>query len=195
VCSNPDRRRAPAQAQRATAATEKDLVRVQAAAQRQRKPLHGEDAIGLKVGAMLGKRKMAKHFHLAITDTSFEFTRIEDAIAEEALLEGFYVPRTNVPAESLAAAKVKATRSARPVAIGFLVAGDRLDQAYPTAGSRSCRAGSWRRVASVPDNLCRSSDHCAGSAVRQRLQRQCDLSANGPFFAESTVLGLLKTPE
>jgi hypothetical protein len=102
------RRRAPAQAQRATAATEKDLVRVQAAVQRQRKPLHGEDAIGLKVGAMLGKRKMAKHFHLAITDTSFEFTRIEDAIAEEALLEGFYVLRTNVPAESLAAAKVKA---------------------------------------------------------------------------------------
>jgi hypothetical protein len=34
---------------------------------------------------------MAKHFHLAITDTSFEFTRIEDAIAEEALLEGFCV--------------------------------------------------------------------------------------------------------
>jgi hypothetical protein len=108
------RRRAPAQAQRATAATEKDLVRVQAAVQRQRKPLHGEDAIGLKVGAMLGKRKMAKHFHLAITDTSFEFTRIEDAIAEEALLEGFYVLRTNVPAESLAAAKVKARPERSP---------------------------------------------------------------------------------
>jgi hypothetical protein len=76
--------------------------------QRQRKPLRGEDAIGLKVGAMLGKRKMSKHFHLAITDTSFEFTRVEDAIAEEALLEGFYVLRTNVAAESLAAAKVKA---------------------------------------------------------------------------------------
>jgi hypothetical protein len=107
VCSHPDlageRRR---KRKRAAAATEKDLVLVQAAVQRQRKSLHGEDAIGLKVGAMLGKRKMAKHFHLAITDTSFEFTRIEDAIAEEALLEGFYVLRTNVP-ESLAAAKVK----------------------------------------------------------------------------------------
>jgi hypothetical protein len=109
VCSNPDlagerrRKRKPA-----AAATEKDLVRVQAAVQRLRKSLHGKDAIGLKVGAMLGKRKMAKHFHLAITDTSFEFTRIEDAIAEEALLESFYVLRTNVPAESLAAAKVKA---------------------------------------------------------------------------------------
>ena len=109
MCSNPDlageRRR---KRKRAAAATEKDLVRVQAAVQRLRKSLHGKDAIGLKVGAMFGKRKMAKHFHLAITDISFEFTRIEDAIAEEALLEGFYVLRTNVAAESLAAAKVKA---------------------------------------------------------------------------------------
>jgi hypothetical protein len=163
---------------------------------RQRKSLHGEDAIGLKVGAVLGKRKMAGHFHVAITDTSLEFTRIEDAIAEEALLEGFYVLRTKVPAENLCGRKGEGSPGAlASLILVFLVAGDRLDQAYPTAGSRSCRAGSWRRAASVPDNLCRSRDHCAGSTVRERLQRQCDLSANGPFFAESTVLGLLKTPE
>jgi hypothetical protein len=184
-------RQAPAQAQRAVAATENDLVRVQAAVPRQRKSLHGEDAIGLKVGATLGKRKMAKHFHLAITDTSFDFTRIEDAVADEALLTGFYVLPTNVPAESLAAAKVEGPPGAlASLDIGLLVAGDRLGQAYPAAGLRSCRGCSWRR-----GNLCRSSDHCAGSAVRQRLQRQCDLSANGSFFAESTVLGLLKTPK
>src|SRR6202790_4203063 len=113
VCRNPDlageRRR---KRNELLAATEKDLARVQAAVQRQRKPLHGEDAIGLKVGAVLGKRKMAKHFHLTITDTSFEFTRIEDAIAEEASLDGFYVLRTNVPAESLdAAATVRASKT------------------------------------------------------------------------------------
>src|SRR6266436_5762109 len=66
-----------------------DLAGVKAAVQRQRNPLRGEDAIGLKVGAVLGKRKMAKHFHLAITDTSFDFTRIEDTIADEASLDGF----------------------------------------------------------------------------------------------------------
>src|SRR6202790_4089411 len=118
VCRNPDlageRRR---KRNELLAATEKDLARVQAAVQRQRKPLHGEDAIGLKVGAVLGKRKMAKHFHLTITDTSFEFTRIEDAIAEEASLDGFYVLRTNVPAESLdAAATVRAYKSLAQVA-------------------------------------------------------------------------------
>jgi hypothetical protein len=121
VCRNPDlageRRR---KRNELLAATEKDLARVQAAVQRQRKPLHGEDAIGLKVGAVLGKRKMAKHFHLAITDTSFEFTRIEDAIAEEASLDGFYVLRTNVPAESLdAAATVRAYKSLAQVERAF----------------------------------------------------------------------------
>jgi hypothetical protein len=121
VCRNPDlageRRR---KRNELLAATEKDLARVQAAVQRQRKPLHGEDAIGLKVGAVLGKRKMAKHFHLAITDTSFEFTRIEDAIAEEASLDGFYVLRTNVPAENLdAAATVRAYKSLAQVERAF----------------------------------------------------------------------------
>jgi len=121
VCRNPDlageRRR---KRNELLAATEKDLARVQAAVQRQRKPLHGEDAIGLKVGAVLGKRKMAKHFHLAITDTSFEFTRIEDAIAEEASLDGFYVLRTNVPTESLdAAATVRAYKSLAQVERAF----------------------------------------------------------------------------
>ena len=80
----------------------------------------GKDAIGLKVGAVLGKRKMAKHFHLAITDTSFDFTRIEDAIADEASLDGFYVLRTNVPAQSLdAAATVRAYKSLAQVERAF----------------------------------------------------------------------------
>src|SRR6266481_6429839 len=88
--------------------------------QRQRNPLRGEDAIGLKVGAVLGKRKMAKHFHLTITDTSFDFSRIEDAIANEASLDGFYVLRTNVPAESLdTAATVRAYKSLAQVERAF----------------------------------------------------------------------------
>src|SRR5713226_7656520 len=121
VCRNPDladeRRRKRGEL---LAATEKDLARVKAAMQRQRNPLRGKDAIGLKVGAVLGKRKMAKHFHLAITDTSFDFTRIEDAIADEASLDGFYVLRTNVPAQSLdAAATVRAYKSLAQVERAF----------------------------------------------------------------------------
>ena len=91
------------------AATEADLARIEASVKRQRAPLQGADKIGLKVGAVLGKRKMAKHFELTITDTSFSFTRNEASIQKEAALDGFYVLRTSVPAETLDAAAVVST--------------------------------------------------------------------------------------
>jgi len=91
------------------AATETDLARIEARVERQRDPLHGKDNIGLKVGAVLGKRKMAKHFELTIADTSFSFTRNEASIQKEAALDGFYVLRTNVPAETLDTAAVVST--------------------------------------------------------------------------------------
>ena len=53
------------------AATEKELAKIQAATLRKRAPLRGKDKIGLKVGAVLNRRHMAKHFELAIADTSF----------------------------------------------------------------------------------------------------------------------------
>jgi transposase len=88
------------------AATEADLARIEASVKRQRAPLQGADKIGLKAGAVLGKRKMAKHFELAIAGTSFSFTRNEVSIQKEAALDGFYVLRTNVPAETLGTAAV-----------------------------------------------------------------------------------------
>jgi hypothetical protein len=91
------------------AATEADLLRIAASVKRQRAPLRGADKIGLKVGAVLGKRKMAKHFELTITGTSFSFTRNEASIQKEAALDGFYVLRTCVPAEALDAAAVVST--------------------------------------------------------------------------------------
>jgi len=91
------------------AATATDLARIEARVERQRDPLHGKDNIGLKVGAVLGKRKMAKHFELTIADTSFSFTRNEASIQKEAALDGFYVLRTNVPAETLDTAAVVST--------------------------------------------------------------------------------------
>ena len=55
------------------AATERDLARIAAAVARKRQPLRGRAEIGLEVGAVLDKHKMAKHFVLDITDTSFGF--------------------------------------------------------------------------------------------------------------------------
>ena len=71
------------------AVTEADLARIQAAVARPRNPLHGQDKIGLRVGAVLGRRKMAKHFQITIEAASFTFQRDEASIAREAALDGF----------------------------------------------------------------------------------------------------------
>src|SRR5712691_3085824 len=94
------------------AAPEKDLAAIAAAVTRPLRPLRGKDKIALRAGAVLGRRKMAKHFSLTIIDTSFAFTRNTEAIAREAALDGFYVLRTNVLAELLdTAATVLAYKS------------------------------------------------------------------------------------
>jgi len=88
------------------AATEADLARIKASVERERAPLRGADKIGLKAGAILGKRKMAKHFELIIAGASFSFTRNEASIQKEAALDGFYVLRTSVPVGALDTAAV-----------------------------------------------------------------------------------------
>jgi hypothetical protein len=82
-------------------ATEQDLRDIAARIVRRRRPLRGADKIGLAVGALLGRRKVAKHFRITITDDALSFTRDHAAIATEAALDGFYVLRTNVPANAL----------------------------------------------------------------------------------------------
>ena len=83
------------------AATERDLARIAAAVARKRQPLRGKAEIGLEIGAVLDKHKMAKHFALDITDTSFSFARKTDEITVEAALDGLYVVRTSLPAAAL----------------------------------------------------------------------------------------------
>jgi hypothetical protein len=68
--------------------------------------LHGAAAIGLKVGPIINKHKMAKHLQVAITDTSLTITRETAKIAAEAALDGVYVLRTSVPTEALDAPAV-----------------------------------------------------------------------------------------
>jgi len=83
------------------AATERELARIVAAVARKRQPLRGTAKIGLKVGAVLDKHKMAKHFTLDITDNHFAFARKTEEIAAEAALDGIYVVRTSLPATVL----------------------------------------------------------------------------------------------
>jgi hypothetical protein len=102
------------------AATERELIRIQARVQRASKPLHGAAAIGQAVGAVLGRRKMAKHFQLSISDDAFGFARNDAAIAAEAVLDGIYVVRTNLPAaQSDAGATVRAYKNLSSVEHAF----------------------------------------------------------------------------
>jgi hypothetical protein len=102
------------------AATEQDLARIQGRVRRTRQPLKGAAAIGQAVGAVMGRRKMAKHFRITITDRDLSFTHDHAQIAAEAALDGIYVLRTNVPAESLSTADaVRAYKSLARVERAF----------------------------------------------------------------------------
>ena len=83
------------------AATEKELDTIAAATRRDRRPLRGRDKIALRVGKVINKFKMAKHFTLDITDEAFTFTRNHHDIAAEAALDGIYVLRTSLPEHTL----------------------------------------------------------------------------------------------
>ena len=67
------------------AVTENDLARIAARVQRPRSPLRGAAAIGLAVGAVLGRRHMAKHFQISITDATFSFAQNPLSIVAEAV--------------------------------------------------------------------------------------------------------------
>ena len=58
--------------------------------------LHGKDDIGVRVGRVINKYKMAKHFVLHIEDDAFDFERDQHNIDAEAALDGIYVVRTSV---------------------------------------------------------------------------------------------------
>jgi hypothetical protein len=83
-------------------ATERCLGEIQARVQAGK--LHGADAIGVRVGKVVNRYKVAKHFELTITDSALSFTRKRDAIAAEAALDGIYIIRTSVPGEQMQAA-------------------------------------------------------------------------------------------
>ena len=88
------------------AATEKQLAAI-------KKRVHagtlaGADDIGEAYGKAIGKYKMGKHFRRTITDTDFTYERDQARIAAETALDGIYVLRTSVDAETLDPAAVVA---------------------------------------------------------------------------------------
>jgi Transposase DDE domain len=81
------------------AATETALAPILAAVTDGR--LSGADQIGLRVGKVVNKYKMAKHFQIAITDSTLTIARRHTQIDAEAALDGIYVLRTSIGADRL----------------------------------------------------------------------------------------------
>jgi transposase len=99
-------------------ATERALEEIEHRAERG--TLGGEAEIGLAVGAVWNRWRVRKHFEVAITDTSLTFHRKHEQIAAEAALDGIYVLRTSVSAETLSSPDVvRAYKQLKEVERGF----------------------------------------------------------------------------
>lgn len=95
ACRNPELARHRAHKRTSLiAATTAELEKVHAMVARG--TLTGTADIGVRVGKVINKYKVAKHFKLTIDDTSFSFELLHDKVAEEAALDGLYVIRTGV---------------------------------------------------------------------------------------------------
>ena len=107
VCRNPGLAEERARKRRELlAATEEKLRQIQARVRRAKRSLRGSDAIGIAVGKVIDRYKMAKHFDITITDTDLVVERRIQPIDDEASLDGIYVVRTNVTAQALDSSSV-----------------------------------------------------------------------------------------
>ena len=113
ACRNADLGRLRAHKRQALLeATEKELQKVQARIENG--SLAGRDKIGVRVGKVLNKYKVGKHFALTIEESDFQFQRLEPQIAAEAALDGIYVIRTSVAKKQMTSAE--AVRSYKALA-------------------------------------------------------------------------------
>ena len=83
------------------AATERELQKI--AGMVAAGKLSGRDRIGVRVGKVIGKYKMAKHFDLDIQDAALSFSVNEERVAAEAALDGLYVIRTSAAEAEMSA--------------------------------------------------------------------------------------------
>lgn len=67
--------------------------------------LKDAEKIGVRVGRVINKYKVAKHFVLEIATGHFSFRIDEDKVTAEAALDGLYVVRTSVPNEQASSAE------------------------------------------------------------------------------------------
>jgi hypothetical protein len=111
VCRNEARGRLRAHKREALlAATQEELNRVRAMVERGK--LRAAGKIGVRVGKVLNKFKMAKHFELDIGEQHFSFEVNAASVAAEAALDGLYVIRSALPAREMDSAQLVRTYKA-----------------------------------------------------------------------------------
>jgi hypothetical protein len=102
ACRNPElARMRAAKRQDLLLATAQELDKVKRMAETGR--IAGRDKIGVRVGRVINRYKMAKHIALAIDETHFSYQIRQDQVAAEAALDGIYVIRTSLPKERMSA--------------------------------------------------------------------------------------------
>ena len=101
-------------------ATEQELHKIVIATSRDKRALKCADQIGLRVGRVLNSKGVGKYFNISITDESFSYSRNEAVITADATLDGVYIIRTSVPAQTLdAVSTVRAYKSLSQVEQAF----------------------------------------------------------------------------
>jgi transposase len=86
------------------AATQAELEALAARVAKSVKQPEAAAEVGVRAGKIINHYKMAKHFTLTIRDGHLGWSRKQDAITNEELLDGIYVIRTSEPSERLTAA-------------------------------------------------------------------------------------------
>ena len=92
------------------AATQAELERVRAMVERG--ALRAAGKIGVRVGKVLNKFKMAKHFELDIGERHFSFKVLPSSVSAEAALDGLYVIRSPLPKNEMDSAELVRTYKA-----------------------------------------------------------------------------------
>jgi transposase len=87
-------------------ATEQKLQAIAAEVAKRKRKILRKDQIGVKLGRVIDRYKMAKHFEWTIADGIFRWHRREESIGRESELDGIYVVRTSEPKERLSAEEV-----------------------------------------------------------------------------------------
>ncbi len=84
-------------------ATERELSKIRTSLEKGtlKKTERTVDKIGVRVGKVVNKYKMAKHVVLHINDNRFDFEMNDESIEAEAALDGVYVVRTSLPKQRM----------------------------------------------------------------------------------------------